>query len=378
MASFHKTKYGTWEVCWRENGKPKTKTVKKKPEAEALKAKIEQRGSFVRTKDAPTLEDFAVEWLAHHNVSKETKALYRQQLEAHVIPSIGHLSLTELKPKRLSEWQKQRLAEGAGPASIGKVQAVLKQIFDAAILPEEYLESNPIASLKAPPYEKRVHRWLTANEVEQLRMWFLEHDDLGSATLISTLAYIGIRPEDALARIWPDLAAKLSVTTKNVNGEIRAGSKSGMAYIRRVEVPGIVMQDFEEWRIASMGRGLIFPRKGDGLPWTKSDYDNWRSRHPKGEGQRRPHCFRRAAEDCGLGESLRPYDLRHTGASLMAAAGWTAVEIAHQLGHSPTESQKTYQHLIHTDRRDRGSIDDYIREARGMAPVRDSSEERVR
>ena len=62
----------------------------------------------------------------------------------------------------------------------------------------------------------------------------------------------------------------------------------------------------------------------------------------------------------------------------MAAAGWTAVEIAHQLGHSPTESQKTYQHLIHTDRRDRGSIDDYIREARGMAPVRDSSEERVR
>lgn len=371
MASFHKTRHGTFEVCWRENGRAKSKTVKTKPEAQALRLRIEQRGSFVRSKDAPSLEDFAADWLASHRVSKVTKDRYLQQLEAHVIPSIGHLSLTELKPRRLAEWQRRRLEEGAGPAVLGKVQSVLRQILDAAVLPHEYLESNPILSLRPPAYEKRLHRWLTANEVELLRMWFLEHNDLGSATLVSILAYVGIRPEDALARTWADLESRLSVTTKNVDGEILPGSKSGMAYIRKVEIPETVAQDLEEWRLASKGRGLIFPRRVDGLPWTKTDYDNWRSRHPVGKEKRRPRCFRRAAEDCGLG-SLRPYDLRHTGASLMAAAGWTAVEIAHQLGHSPTESQKTYQHLIHIDRRDRGSIDGYIREARGLASVRDS------
>jgi len=370
MASIHPTRYGTFEVRWRENGRPKSATRKKKGDAEALKLKVEQRGGFVRSKDAPTLEDFAAQWLASHSVSKETKALYRQQLEAHVLPILGHLSVTELKPKRLAEWQTQRIAEGAGPAVLGKAQSVLRQVLDAAVLPHEYLDSNPILSLKRPAYEKKPHRWLTAFEVEQLRMWFLERDDLGSATLISVLAYVGIRPEDALARIWPDLDEKLSVTTKNVDGEIKPGSKTGMAYIRRVEVPAIVASDFEEWRIASKGRGLIFPRKSDGLPWTKTDYDNWRSRHPIGKEKKRPRCFKRAAEDCGLGETLKPYDLRHTGASLMAAAGWSAVEIAHQLGHSPSESQRTYQHMIHTDRRDRGSIDDYIREARGMAPER--------
>jgi len=373
MASFHKTRYGTFEVCWRENGRPKTKTVKKKGEAEALKLKIENRGSFVRTQDAPTVERFAAEWLVSHAVSKETKATYQQQLEAHVLPILGHLSITELKPKRLAEWQSQRLSEDAGPAVLGKAQSVLRQILDSAVLPHEYLDSNPILSLKRPAYDKKPHRWLTANEVEQLRMWFLERDDLGSATLISMLAYVGIRPEDALARTWPDFETKLSVTTKNVDGKILPGSKTGMAYIRKVLIPEVVAQDFEEWRIASNGRGLMFGRKVDGLPWTKVDYDNWRSRHPIGNEHKRPRCFKRAAEDCGLGETLKPYDLRHTGASLMAAAGWTAVEIADQLGHSPTESQKTYQHLIHTDRRDRGSIDDYIREARGLAPVRDSS-----
>jgi len=53
----------------------------------------------------------------------------------------------------------------------------------------------------------------------------------------------------------------------------------------------------------------------------------------------------------------------------MAAAGWTAVEIAHQLGHSPTESQRTYQHILETKNRERRSLDAFIREARGLAPA---------
>jgi len=369
MASIHRTKHSTWEIKWRENGKPKSTTVKEKNEALALKLKIESRGSHVRTKDAPTLREFAKEWMAKKNVTKETKERYAEQLKTHVLPFLGHLSLTELKPQRLDEWQTKRLSEGAGPAVLGKAQAVLKQILDKAVLPGEYIETNPMLSIERPGYEKRSHRWLTAGDVEALRLWFIDREDLGSATLISILGYVGIRPEDALARIWPDFDAKLSVTTKNVNGVIKPGSKTGMAYIRRVEVPEIVAQDFEEWRLASNGRGLMFPRKSDKQPWTKSDYDNWRSRHPKGKDKKRPRCFKAAAEAIDM-PTLRPYDLRHTAASLMAAAGWTAVEIAAQLGHSPAESQKTYQHLIHTDRRDRGSIDDYIREARGLAPER--------
>jgi integrase len=358
MASIHKTKHGTFEIRWRENGRPKSATRKNKGEAEYLKTKIETRGSFVRTQDAPTLEDFAAEWLATKNVSQKTKDLYREQLETHVLPSIGHLSLTELKARRLAEWQTQRLEEGAGPAVLGKAQSVLRQIFDKAVLPYEYLDANPILSLDRPAYEKRSHRWLTAGDVEALRLWFIDREDLGSATLVSMLGYVGIRPQDALARMWSDVDTKLI-----------QGSKTGMGYIRKVEVPEIVRQDFEEWRIASNGRGLMFPRKKDALPWTKTDYENWRSRHPKADGQKRPRSFKAAAEALDM-PTLRPYDLRHTAASLMAAAGWTAVEIAHQLGHSPTESQKTYQHLIQTDRRDRGSIDDYIREARGLAPER--------
>jgi len=64
---------------------------------------------------------------------------------------------------------------------------------------------------------------------------------------------------------------------------------------------------------------------------------------------------------------LNPYDLRHTCASLLAAAGWNHLEISAQLGHSPETSVKVYQHLIQVELGERRSIDEWITEARAEA-----------
>jgi len=91
----------------------------------------------------------------------------------------------------------------------------------------------------------------------------------------------------------------------------------------------------------------------------QTDWDNWRARR-----------FKRAAKDVGLGKDLRPYDLRHTAATLFAAAGWDHIEVARQLGHSPEESMRTYQHLIEAAHgKPRRSVDEWISAARGLAPV---------
>jgi integrase len=114
----------------------------------------------------------------------------------------------------------------------------------------------------------------------------------------------------------------------------------------------------------------LFDRASDGKPWTKSGYRNWRSKAPR-EGKdgvkRRPRCFKAAAEDLGLGSSLRPYDLRHTFATLAANAGWTADEIVHQLGNGTDVVNKVYRHMLDAAPRpeqERQSIDDSICQAR--------------
>jgi len=390
MASIEPTPAGTFRVCWRENGRPKSKIRKTRPEAKVYLEEVERRlteGKLVmRRSDVPTLSEFTAQVLATWSgrVTERTLGVYAEGLEVHVLPFLGHLPLTDLRPRRLGEWQEQRLAEGAGPAVLGKTQRTLGRILRKAVLPHEYLDHNPVDALDQPGYTKKSQRWLTAEEVEALRTWYLENDDPGSATLISILAYIGIRPQGALARTWADLtpgapgwvkhasadAGGLTVTTKNVDGKIVEGSKASSDSKYVVYVPGPVLADLEIWRPISplSAIGLLWPQHRDGKPWTKTDWGNWSSRSPSKHHRQRPKCFKRAAEDIGLGSTLTPYHLRHTAATLYAAAGWSHIEVAKQLMHSPAVSASTYQHLF--DQRPTGapnaSIDDYIREARGL------------
>lgn len=231
---------------------------------------------------------------------------------------------------------------------------MLSQVLDAVVLPHELLDSNPIVPVKPPKVPPSEPRFITAIEVERIRRQLIEQGDIESATLVSVLAFVGIRPQDGLALEWGHIGTKLQVIQKNVDGNIQPGSKTGMDYRRQVILPDPVRADLEGWRVASGGstQGLVFPRPTDRLPWKETDYRNWRSR-----------AFSKAARATGLG-NLNPYDLRHTCASLLAAAGWNHLEIAAQLGHSPETSVKVYQHLIQVELGERRSIDEWIAEAR--------------
>lgn len=383
--SIHPTEYGTYEVKYRVDGKLRSKTFKSEKLAERFDgevkdAKDEGRPAPEPRRKVPTLETFAEDWLTGRvKLADSTLEKYGELLERHILPELGGLSLTELRPRRLYEWQQARLDAGAGPAVLGKAQGLLRQILKAAVMPHEYLEINPVLELERPEYKKREHRWLAAADVELLRGWYLGRDDRRSATLVSVLGFIGIRPQDALALEWKHLDGdRVEVIQKNSEGVIVPGSKTGEHWKRRVYVPDPVADDLAEWKAASSGRGLIFPR-GDGQPWRKHDWDNWRSKYTRPGGKRhstgpRPlaKCFKLAAEDVGLGATLKPYDLRHTAATLYAAAGWTAPEIGQQLGHSPEVSQRIYQHVLDAKPGERRSIEDYIAEARAGSDVRDS------
>lgn len=363
MSSFHRTPTGSYQVKWREGRKQKAKHFPTEREAAAFAAEVERRLSvgkpIMRRKDVPTLREFSVAWLASRSdLEDSTQRLYLRWLACHVWPDLGHLPLIDLRPRRLAEWQRARLNGGAGPAAIGKTQAVLSQILDWAVLPHEYLDTNPVLALKRPRYSKKTHRWLTAEDVESLRGWFINEKDTGSAALIPVLAYVGIRPQDALALTWSRVGLRMQVIERNSQGKIRPGAKMGEDRKRSVKVPEAVLADLDNWRIDSKGTGLVFPRR-DGHPWTKTDWDNWRARR-----------FKRAAKDVGLGQELKPYDLRHTAATLFAAAGWDHIEVARQLGHSPEESMRTYQHLIEAAHgKPRRSVDEWISAARGLTPV---------
>jgi integrase len=64
----------------------------------------------------------------------------------------------------------------------------------------------------------------------------------------------------------------------------------------------------------------------------------------------------------------RPYDLRHSFASLLIAEGRSVVDVAAQLGHSPNMMLSTHAHLVEElDGRQRRPASGVIRAARRAA-----------
>lgn len=366
--SVHKTGSGTWRVYHREGNRQRSKTFPTKADAERYDGEVKRKKlegqPIPRRQDAPTFEELAREWFTTRtDLADKTVETYAAAIQNHVLPHLGHLRVhgSEIRPRTLAEWQRERLKAGAGVASIRIAGQVLSQILDYAVFPAELLEGNPAARLKPPKERPKQARILTALEVERLRRTMINRDDTGSATLISILAYVGIRPQDALALEWTHISTELQVIQKNTDGKILPGSKTGQAYKRRVNLPDPVAADLESWRVES-GKptdGLIFPRSSDGKSWRDTDYRNWRAR-----------AFSRTTAEAGLGR-MKPYDLRHTCASLLAAAGWNHLEIAAQLGHTPATSIRIYQHLIPVGFGQRQPIDEWITEARAAVSVAD-------
>jgi integrase len=78
---------------------------------------------------------------------------------------------------------------------------------------------------------------------------------------------------------------------------------------------------------------LVFPGK-EGQPWTQAAYQSWRRR-----------AFSRATLAAGLAHA-RPYDLRHSFASLLLHEGRSVIYVARQLGHDARLTLTRYGHVI--------------------------------
>jgi integrase len=120
--------------------------------------------------------------------------------------------------------------------------------------------------------------------------------------------------------------------------------KTGRAY-RTVDLFDVLRDELKA-HVAELRGGvdtLLFPRE-DGAPWRLDDWNNWRNRH-----------FHGATKALGMG-TPRPYDLRHSFASLLIREQRVSiVDLADMLGHAPTMTLNTYSHVM--------------REHRGQPPV---------
>jgi integrase len=273
---------------------------------------------------------------AAFQLANKTLGPYRVIWNNHLLSRVGHLQVRKVTPLVVTQLRNGLEADGVGKPTIRKGLGMLQAVWRQAIEWGEATE-NPFKAVAKPKVRRQITIIpFTVPQIEQMRAYLLEQQRLVDAVLISVLAYLGPRPEDALAFEYRHIGQRTVLfEQKNVNGVIVPGAKTGETS-RNVELLTHVKADLAELRMANgpTGNRLVFLRP-DGTPWREHDYRNWRKRH-----------FKPAAGHVGL-PNARPYDLRHTWASLRLAEQRLSLrEIADQMGNSLTTLASTYSHVI--------------------------------
>ena len=174
---------------------------------------------------------------------------------------------------------------------------------------------------------------MTPIEVEKIRMHMAQNGQHRDATLVSVLAYSGMRPGEALALDWEHIRTNtILVERAAAYGALKETKTSK---IRSVKLLPALRHDLNEWRLRSDDvSGLIFPGTSEGLPWGREMYKSWERK-----------SFKVAATAAGRSDAT-PYTLRHSFASLLIREGKSIVDVAAQLGHAPTMTLDTYAHVF--------------------------------
>ena len=362
--SVEKTPNGKWRVRWREAGRERSRTVSRKREAEQLEAEIKRLrrlGPLASLDNGTvTLSDFAHQWWDAHatRLAPMTQRRYAEVIDLHVVRRLGRYQLRALSAAVIDDFRTGLERDRVGAPTVLKAITVLSSILRYAVVRGE-LSTNPVREVPKPRQRQssRRVRPLPPAAVERIRACLPPRD----ATLVSLIAYAGLRPSEALGLRWRHVRKNtLLVEGGVVLGEERDETKTDRA--RSVRLLDPLARDLAEWRMRS-GRPaegkLLLPRGDDG-PWRDHDYRNWRKRR-----------FAPAAVTAGL-DRPRPYDLRHSFVSLLIHEGVSIVEVARQAGHSPAICLRTYAHVIEEfEPAERRSAEEEIRRARGelVSPV---------
>lgn len=360
-----------FKVRWLENGQHRSRTFKLKKDADAWDREVKRRRQLgplavqQLTDRGPTLGDWIEErWLPEHGAELEPSTLvrYANVYDLHIAPTFNETPIREITVSSLRAWQAALRKDGVGSETVKKARTYMSSVLRHAA-ESEMIHANPMGLVRAPkPDPKDEVRPLSPAEIERIRLAALhprERTVGGSsdeqrtrrayslpapgtpltnerdALIISLMAYAGLRPQELKGLRFDDLGENTIRVRRAIDDRGRVKSTKNRQN-RSVKLFAALAEDILSYR-KSLGRvaasSLII--SSDGAPWTKSDWNMWVA------DRWRPAC--RAAS---IDPVPRPYDLRHSLASLLLHEGRRDHYVARQMGHSTTVLHSTYEHLI--------------------------------
>jgi integrase len=372
------------ELPQQLSGEGKRRAVMGKTRGEAMeKAQKEvERHARGLDRDAgeKTVEAFLAEFMIYYErdggIAPSTYQDYRYHVDAHIVPALGKLKLRDLDPRRVDAFTKGMIDKKLSLRTCQYSCAVLRRALQFAV-DWKYIPVNPASS------RTRAAKRHASKELSKIRYFTPDESrtfvdavlgDRFEALYVLALTS-GMRQGEMLGLQWPDIDlenGKLTIfralhRTKrrrlesDPDGwfELRHPKTKGSR--RTIEIPMVTVESLRRHResqnelrslagLAWEERNLVFTTKV-GTPLDTSNV---------------LHHFQRILKSAKL-QKMRFYDLRHTHASLLIAAGVHPKKIAERLGHASIKlTMDLYGHLFEGS--DRESAERMQRIFGGLSP----------
>jgi integrase len=307
-----------------------------------------------------SLEQFSRDYwrlYAEVRLASRTQETYRSLWNVHIRKRLGGMQLRQITPLVVSVFVSELQDAGASVHTVRACLSLLQSMFSRAV-EWDRARINVVKLISKPRApQARAVKPLLAADVEAIRAHMLANHRHGlrDATLVSVLAYAGLRPQEALALEWRHLReTTLVVEQRCVDGKILPGQKTTRPP-RSIPLLSVLRADLREHQLAcGRSEGLIFQRAGE-IPWRASDWREWRASvwQPACEAIGLATITHTTSVLGGKPKTTRhyrgpiPYHLRHSFASLLIHEGQhSLVQISEWLGHSTLTLLRNYAHVI--------------------------------
>ncbi|HWQ35835.1 MAG TPA: tyrosine-type recombinase/integrase [Blastocatellia bacterium] len=292
-----------------------------------------------------TFAAYFSDWLRHRaqQLRRKTIEQYQTVADYYLLPAFGKKRLTDITAEAVQRHYTGLVEQGLSGGTIRLAHSILSGCLKQA-LRQRKIRRNPLEGVIAPKVTHRKMKALTVEQVQALRRTVAE-DSFGSLFLF--LLATGCRPGEALALRWSDinwqartLTIQRSLTWLKSGEYVFTDPKtaSGRRTIPLAEGLHSFLTDHRRTQQEA--------RMKAGSAWQHYDLVFCDEAGGPVPQQRTRSSFKRILAAAGLPQEIRVYDLRHSAASLLMAAGINPKVVSERLGHANISiTLQTYSHV---------------------------------
>lgn len=305
--------------------------------------------------EAGSLGDFMDKWYAQLDLKSSTLTTYRRMKDNFWKPQLGHLAIDKVKHSDITTALKK--GKWASGKTRNNYVSMINSVFALAVA-DGLMEKNPCGAIEAAAWQKKKVDPFSLEEADAILRHIAEKYPEQVRNFYEFQFFTGLRTGEAIGLAWTevDMRAKTIVVKQAFVTDELTDTKTSRERTVQLNSRALAALKRQKAWTYLQETGRVFHDPGTGRPWAY-------------EQNARKRYWEPTIKALGI-RYRRPYNTRHTYATVGLMAGVNPAYMAGQLGHGTDVFFKDYASWI-SSKQDMSEMEK-IEDRLGLAPSADS------